>query len=389
MESAVVNLSRRIGLGYLFALLCHVSSTALADKIEAVKGKKYELSRQNGPWMIMVVSLAEPPPEYRADGPGPAEAAAELVFELRKKNIPAYVFEQKESVERLSTFDRNGKTVRRGVKTKDNRICVVAGNYPSAEDSVAQKTLAFIKNFKPTSFADHAVFRSTPGRPGPLSGAFLTLNPLLSSADVAQRKLDPLLLQINGDRKYSLLSNRGKYTLVVASFYGRTRVSTQPGGLIDDDSDFGKAKTLDEAGRNAEILCQALRESDLHHQRKFDAFVWHEREKSLVCVGNFSSEHDPMIPATFQLFAEHKQEHAITKIPTVMPQSLLVPEPEKKNWIIPKLPTAVSRNRKVEPLPRHTFAFDPKPQLMPVPLATNRAQKDEYAQRGEKVIAPR
>ena len=147
MELAVVNLSRLIGLGCLYLLLCQASTTALADKIEAVKGKKYELSKQNGPWMIMVVSMAEPPPEYRADGPGPLEAAADLVYELRKKNIPAYAFEQKEAFEPLSAFDRNGRTVRRGVKTRDNRICVIAGNYPSAEDSVAQKTLTFIKNY--------------------------------------------------------------------------------------------------------------------------------------------------------------------------------------------------------------------------------------------------
>ena len=57
MELAVVNLSRLIGLGCLYLLLCQASTTALADKIEAVKGKKYELSKQNGPWMIMVVSM--------------------------------------------------------------------------------------------------------------------------------------------------------------------------------------------------------------------------------------------------------------------------------------------------------------------------------------------
>ena len=175
----MVSLPRLIGLGCLFALLCQIPSPTFAGNIEAVKGKKYELTKQHGPWMIMVVSLAEAPPEYRIDGPGPAEAAADLVYELRKKGIPAYSFEQKEAKESLSTFDRNGKTVRRGVKTRDNRICVVAGNYSSAEDKVAQKTLAYIKGFNPASFGDHAVFRSTPGRPGPLSGAFLTINPLL------------------------------------------------------------------------------------------------------------------------------------------------------------------------------------------------------------------
>ncbi len=379
----MVSLTRLIGLGCLFAFFCQAASPAFADKIEAVKGKKYELTKQHGPWMIMVVSLAEPPPEYRAEGPGPNEAAAELVFELRKKGIPAYSFEQKEAKESLSTFDRNGKTIRRGVKTRDNRICVVAGNYSSAEDSVAQKTLAYIKGLKPASFADHAVFQSTPGRPGPLSGAFLTTNPLLSADDLAQRKIDPLLVTINRDRKYSLLTNKGKYTLVIASFYGRAKLMNQPGGLREDDDRLGKA--LDDAGRDAEVLCQALRETQLHHDRSYDAFVWHERDRSLVCVGSFTSDRDPMIPLTFQAFAEHRQVHPVNKVETMMPQSLLVPELEKKNWIIPKLPTSLTGKKPVNPLPKYTFAFNPQPQLLLVPSSSSQpAGKNELSMRTAK-----
>ena len=383
MESAVVNLTRMLGIGCLFVLFCQVPSPAFADKIEALKGKKYELTKQHGPWMIMVVSLAEPPPEYRADGPGPNEAAADLVYELRKTGIPAYVFEQHEAKEALSTFDRNGKTVRRGVKTKDKRICVVAGNYPSADDKVAQKTLTYIKGFNPKSFADHAVFRSTPGRPGPMSGAFLTINPMLSANDVAQTKIDPLLVSINRDRKYSLLNNKGKNTLVVASFYGRSKLMNQPGGLKEDDDRLGKA--LDDAGRDAEVLCQALRETQLHRERSHDAFVWHERDRSLVCVGSFTSDRDPSIQSTFQAFAEQRQVHAVTKVETLMPQSLLVPELEKKNWIIPKLPTSLTGKKPVNPLPKYTFAFNPKPQLMLVPTTSNQAaSKNELSMRTAK-----
>lgn len=368
----MVSLSKSLRLVCAFVVL-GLPATVLANRIEAVKGKKYELTRQHGPWMIMVASLAEAPPEFKVDGPGPADAAADLVYELRKKGVPAYVFEQKESIEPLSTFDRNGKTVKRGVRSRENRICVVAGNYSSADDSVAQKTLAYIKNFNPPAFSEHAVFRSTPGRPGPLSGAFLTVNPLLSPDEVAQRKVDPLLLKINGDRQYSLLTNRAKYTLVVAQFYGKATMANQRNGQEEDDASIGKA--LDEAGRNAEILCQALREGKLHHGRTFDAFVWHERNRSLVCVGAFSSERDPTIPSYYDLFAERKQEHPVTKVETMIPQSLLVPEPDKKNWIIPKLPIGMSRNKKVNPLPKHTFAFDPKPQLMVVPLSSGKTAK--------------
>jgi hypothetical protein len=55
----VASLTRLIGLGCLFVLFCQSASPAFADKIDAVKGKRYELTKQHGPWMIMVVSLAE------------------------------------------------------------------------------------------------------------------------------------------------------------------------------------------------------------------------------------------------------------------------------------------------------------------------------------------
>ncbi len=370
----MVQVTRQIVLAGLFVMLCLAPNTVEA-KIEAIKGKKYELTKQHGPWMIMVVSLAEPPPEYRADGPGPSEAAADLVYELRKKGIPAYTYDQPAESESFGKVERNGKTFRRTIKTKEKRICVVAGNYQSSGDAVGQKTLAYLKAFNPKLFEQHAVFQSTPGRPGPLSGAFLTINPLLSAEEIAQRKVDPVLLKINGDRRYSLLSNNAKFTLVVASFHGRSKLANRPGGL-EEDSQVGKA--LDEAAHQAEILCRALREKELHFGRKHDAFVWHDSAKSLVCVGSFDSDKDPMIARTFKLFAECSQLDQSTKTQRVMPQTMLVPETDKKSWITPSLPSALTRGKRVDPLPKHAFAFDPKPQLMQVPLSNNKLAKADY-----------
>ena len=95
--------------------------------------------------------------------------------------------------------------------------------------------------------------------------------------------------------------------------------------------------------------------------------MWHDRDRSLVCIGSFSSDNDPLIPRMFEYFAERKQLNAQTQTEVVMPQSLLVPEPEKSNWVFPKLSKAITRDRKVAPLPKNIFAFDPKPQLMLVP----------------------
>ena len=71
-------------LSWLNCIALWLLATSLlgADKIDADKEKKYELDRRHGPWMIMVASLAETPAEFREEGPGPAQAAADLVLEL-------------------------------------------------------------------------------------------------------------------------------------------------------------------------------------------------------------------------------------------------------------------------------------------------------------------
>lgn len=364
----LIRVSLLVGIVSLVSL---ATASAWADEIEAIKGKKYVLGKQHGPWMVMVASLSEPPPEARVDGPNMKQAANDLVYELRKHKIPAYIYEQKEEILPLSTFKRGDKTVRREVRAKDNRICVVAGNYSSADERVAQKTLTWIKNFNPKEFSDHAVFHPTPGRPGPLSGAFLTINPMLSAEEVSQQKSDPLLVRLNAGRKDTLLTNSGKYTLVVASFRGKSQLLSKP-----TDEDFEISKSLDEAGHHAEVLCHALRDQKMHYGRQFDAFVWHERDRSLVCVGSFTSKDDPMIPRIYEFFAERKQLNAQTQTEVVMPQALLVPEPEKSNWVFPKLSKGIMRDRKVEPLPKHTFAFDAKPQLMLVPKSGNKPNRE-------------
>ncbi len=369
-ESAVNRLSRVLMLVGIGSLVSLVTTPAWADKIEATKGKKYVLGKQHGPWMIMVASLSEPPPEARIAGPNMTEAANDLVYELRKRDIPAYIFEQEEE-KLLERYKRGDVVMRREERTKDHRICVVAGNYASSEDRIAQKTLNWIKNFNPKEFSDHAVFRSTPGRPGPLSGAFLTINPMLSAEDVSHQKSDPLLVRLNASRKDSLLTNHGKYTLVVASFHGKSQLLSKP-----TDEQFEISKSLDDAGHRAEVLCHALRDQKLHHGRQFDAFVWHERDRSLVCVGSFTSNDDPLIPRIFESFAECKQLSAQTQTEVVMPQALLVPEPQKDNWVFPKLSKGIMRDRKVAPLPKHTFAFDPKPQLMLVPKSGNKPNRE-------------
>jgi len=296
-------------LSLLIVLLVNsISGTGLRAKIEADPSKVYSVTKQHGPWMIMVTSL-------RGDDDTSAaaanKAAQALVLELRQKGIPAYVYSQSGELEEIASFDRNGKTVKRFVAAQRNRVCVLAGNYrygnsPEAEKDakLAESTLAWIQKFHPKAL-ESGSYRPTPGRPGPLSRAFLTFNPLLSEEEikVMALKSDPLIRTLNADREYNLLDNKAKYTLVVATFSGASQhVVTGDRNVAakaarDFEQRISKRVTLDDAAENAWKLVRTLR-----HQEKMEAWIFHDQYRSVVTIGSFDSPNDPRIVQLQQKF---------------------------------------------------------------------------------------
>ena len=110
------------------ACLAVVASSLLAipsaSAIENERGKTYRLTEKHGPWMIMVTSFRNIREEDRkTEGLSAEEAAAELVFELREKGIPAYTYSQDGKVEKIETQDRLGAAatarVKRGINWKN------------------------------------------------------------------------------------------------------------------------------------------------------------------------------------------------------------------------------------------------------------------------------
>lgn len=361
------------------------------SQIDAVKGKHYKLTRQHGPWMIMVATLRETPAEYKTEGMSAAEAADQLVYELRQKGIPAYTFSQEDVVEELNTTDRLGRRREQSYVAQRGSLCVLAGNYKHSEDPVAAKTLEFIKGtkmkpgrevFQPaflseekghggytTQLKSGAVFRKTPGRPTPLAGAFLTINPLLSPQEVSEREVDPLLVKLNSESEHSLAHNRKKFTVVVASFYGQAQ--TRLGRRAEEKAimDFKITSALDDAGRNAFELCHALRNgkyalpnNNLRAEptfKKFEAYVFHDRNRSLVTIGGFDSPDDPEIRRLFEQFRAKEQFNQSSK------QKVLTAE----KLMIPPVPP---RGSETDPTwqPEKLWIFDPQPMVMAVPRFT-------------------
>lgn len=337
-----------LGGGQLQAQIKRASHTQVADA-----GKSYTITKKNGPWMIMVTSLRGDSPEKAANA---NKAAHALVLELRKKGIPAWTHEQKGELEEISSYDRNGNPVQRFVASQRNRICVLAGEYASIDldDSdktkakhakIAKDTLEWVQRYNPEALKD-GNFQPTPGRPGPLSRAFLTLNPMFTEEEIQQMAFDkdPLLKQLNKGHDFNLMENAGKYTLVVATFQGSSKHVLATGekaekeAIFKFDSMLERNISLDKAGQSAWTLVHLLREQG------HEAYVFHERFRSVVTVGSFNDPNDPRVAKLVAQYGPKLKPDPKTR------QEVLTPEIYQLNGKAPQL-----------------FVLDLAPRLMKVP----------------------
>lgn len=346
-----------------FALACCAllaTSASSAPPIEADRSKEYTLTKERGPWMIMAATFTTNANAEKEGGKTKAEAEAlakELVLELRQLGMPAYMYQFDPGEEKVRTTTRNGQNEVRVNQKHYTSTCVLCGNYLDINDKVAQDSLKWIKQINPKCFKDQEVFRKTPGRPTPLSQSFLTTNPLLTEVEVEQMKLerlDPLLVDMNHGENHSLLENKGKYTLIVARFYGKqlivqTHAQEQANSFLDSKDDVD----LDNAAKSARELVTVLRgnyDKEATQFNKIDAYVWHDYHESLVTVGSFASENDPAIQLYKQRFGP-KQKDFGGGISNFQPESLGVKGFGPRND---------------EP---RLWVFEPEPQVMKVPRA--------------------
>ena len=370
-------------------VLCLLVLVTMANALEAApihfeQGRRYNLHKKHGPWMIMVASFQPAAHDGKVrDGKTPQQLADELVWELRllqPNPIPAYTYSLAARDERVETTDRLGREEARTLLTTRDQVCVIAGNYDSLEQG--QATLKWIKRFQPKCLQQDGVkYLKTNRRQGPLGGAFLTVNPLLSPEEVKQRQRDPLLVKLNSGGKYSLYENKGEYTLVVASFSGkkmahigdsnspeaeaafRLRADGSEGGGDGFGNFWNKTETndLDAASFSAWELAATLRERE-----NFDAYIWHDRYQSIVTVGSFQSPNDPKLKKYMRVFAPAPvTQVAATGDPVVFPEA------PSKNFGIGAGGTG-TKILAAEGFGKHRdqtriWAFSPDPMLMRVP----------------------
>lgn len=345
-----------------------LSAPMPAGAIEAVKGKQYRLTKEHGPWMIMVASFRNvTESDRKKKGLSAQEAADEVVYELRKWGLPAYTFSQDAQKGEIKTTDRLGREDMRTFTAQRDMICVIAGNYPSQDDKVAERTLQQIKKFMPKFMEDKAsgaIYRKKDGK-GPFGNAFMTINPLLDPAEVAQKKPDRDLLRLNHDIHNALIDNPGKYSIQVATFTGRSVTPVANSSLADHPEDFdlrlqsGRDATtgmmranLGDISEDAAQLAKALRTLKTEKfPRGVEAWVYHDRFESIVTVGSFDNPNDPRIAQLIQAFGAKTVKDPTTGQDVVVGEVLTPTERQ------------IAQRRGASVM----WVFDPQPRLIEVP----------------------
>ncbi|WP_437194396.1 hypothetical protein [Planctomicrobium sp. SH527] len=329
MRDAMCNRHKMISRFALCTLsLILLSSASFAAGIEADPAKTYTLAKNRGPWMIMVTTFHTTGSDGETDeGKSPEQAAHDLVIELRQLGMPAYVYEHVPDQERIISTDTLGRESRRKNLRRIKSVCVLCGNYSNINDKLAQDSLAWIKKLKPKSLSEGVYFEPTKGRPSILSGAFLTMNPMLTPAEVQQKQTaDPFLVKLNHGERFSLMENRGQYSLVIARFYGK-HVMVKASDVDSATDKYFKDLTLDNAAESARELVTVLRGKYDKSETQFndiDAYIWHDYNESIVTVGSFASPDDASIAQYVKRFGPTVRTFEKTGTSNFQPQHLSV-----------------------------------------------------------------
>ena len=277
------------------------SSFPLFRRVDANPAKDYSLTEEHGPWVIMCTSFSGDEAETQAK---------ELVLELRSRyGLSAYthrrVFDYSEGTIGRGV-DRFGAPQRRKFQVdKIDEIAVLVGDFTDLDDPSAQKTLEKIKYMKPDVLDEEkraqagktisrslAAFRyaqrkvqemagSEMKNMGPMSHAFLATNPLLPPEYFRPKGIDQFVLKLNDKVEHSLLDCPTKYTLKIATFTGFSVID-----VTEDEISTGRKRVksqLEDAAEKAHAIVVSLR------KRGVEAYEFHDRTSSIVCVGGFDS----------------------------------------------------------------------------------------------------
>ena len=278
-----------------------------------------DLTVKDGPWLIMCTSFT---------GDDAEQKARLLANELQKQRLTTYLYRQ--------TFDHSLTTTGVGwqvpksvrplansvgeipkdiklnnpepelvkMKTandaKVHEVAVLVGDFPTADDNKAQKTLKRIKTMDinsigATNSGSTKAEKKTPptiqrSQGGPLRTAFLLPNPMLPDEYFRREQVDEFIIKINRNEniKNSLLDCPGIYSVRIATFRGNSTID--PKKIVNGENEL---ETLKRAGKSLADTGLNKAENDAHsltvHLRSkgVEAYEFHDRHESIVCIGSF------------------------------------------------------------------------------------------------------
>lgn len=279
-------------------------------KVAADPNTTYTLTQQDGPWLIHVTSFA---------GDAAKKRANELVLELRKDfKLKAFVHQTtidlSERVEGITWnkkktgHEATGVLERKKMRNlnggKFEEVSVVVGNFHSVHDPNAVKTLDRVKKVTPEAYnlADTRRTNQFIGamrqivnlnnedkaKQGPFRAAFMIPNPTLPEDFFTGDGVDHFILNINKKAKYSLLDCPKPYSVRVATFRGD--VSFNLHEIEAKKKEFSLKRVLG-GGVKSKLAIAAEKASKLtevlRKQYNVEAYEFHDRHESYVCVGSF------------------------------------------------------------------------------------------------------
>ncbi len=274
----------------------------------------FPLAEKDGPWLVLATTFR---------GAGAREDARRLVQELRSRHkLQAYTHEK--SFDYTGTqqgvgFNPDGspKTMKYANAAQVLEVAVLVGDFATCEDPRGQKVLQRVKSLQPEALAGDSGksrafsdFRALAGLDkadkGPMHLAFMIPNPLLPEDYFQRHAVDEFVEKMNADVTHSLLDCPARYSVRVATFTGsgmigqaaETDTSATNGGLVDVAKLVGalrgkgwqdpNVESLQTESRLVEAADKAHRLTVALRRQGIQAWEFHDRESSIVCVGSIN-----------------------------------------------------------------------------------------------------
>lgn len=276
---------------------------AASDALTNFKSEDLLLTADHGPWLIMAMAF---------EGEGAKSKAVQLAAELRRDfKMMAYCsprnFDYTTDVNGAG-FTSEGETrkMRYQNDTVIETCAVLVGNFDAIDGADIDDTFKKIKQITPKAFGGSGqtekkvtssayeyrnfLRRSTPTENGaetnnanaPMRYAFKTRNPLLPAEYYKSPQVDQFVRKMNQGapfNQYNLLDNPRKFTVRVLTFRGTD--SFVSWGRTDEADTSSQATQLEIAAEKAYLVTKTLRAAG------YDAYQFHDRYQSIVCVGSF------------------------------------------------------------------------------------------------------